>query len=252
MTRRDPNAPVDHEQSYRGLSPAALVHRARLREIVQALGSLPLGESGRLGDFGCSNGFILSELRARSIPPPSWTLWGFDHTLPYVEAARRRGIEGAQFEPFDLDFPDAELPHQFDLVLCLETLEHTGNYRIGLRNLARATKPNGHLIISVPNELGVHGLVKFFGRKLMRKDVYEGFFRGAPQGPYLRALLTGADLTAFREPPRHGWGEHLGFDLRRFEEALRAQLLRDDAFAMIRRRKTAAGFGRFYIFRRQA
>ena len=186
------------------------------------------------------------------VPPPGWEFSGVDHATPYVEAARRRAIPGASFAEFDLDVPDAKLPDAFDLVLCLETLEHTGNYRVGLRNLARATGPGGHLIISVPNELGAHGLVKFFGRKLVRRDVYEGFFRGGPEGPYLRALMTGADLEAFRDPPRHGWGEHLGFDLRRFEESLRAELLRDDAFVMIRRIKTAAGFGRSYLFRRQA
>lgn len=252
VTHRDPYAPVDHEQSYRGFSPRALVHRARLREIVRLLRSLPLGDTGRLGDFGCSNGFILAELRSRGVPPPGWEFWGFDHASPYVEAARRRGIPGAVFAEFDLDVEDAHLPHEFDLVLCLETLEHTGRYRVGLRNLARATSLGGHLLISVPNELGAHGVVKFFGRKLVRRDVYEGFFRGGPEGPYLRALMTGADLEAFREPPRHGWGEHLGFDLRRFEESLRAELFRGGEFALIRRIKTAAGFGRSYLFRRQA
>jgi len=252
VTRRDPLAPVDHEQSYRGLSPRALVHRTRLREIVRLLRSLPLGDTGRLGDFGCSNGFILSELRARGVPTRGWEFSGFDHATPYIEAARRRGIPGASFAEFDLDLEHAALPHDFDLVLCLETLEHTGNYRVGLRNLARATRPGGHLVISVPNELGAHGLIKFFGRKLVRRDVYEGFFRGGPEGAYVRALLTGADLEAFRDPPRHGWGEHLGFDLRRFEEALGTELLRDGAFVLIRRVKTAVGFGRSYLFRRRA
>jgi len=251
VTRRDPYAPVDHERSYRGLSPGALVHRTRLREIVRLLRSLPLEDTGRLGDFGCSNGFILAELRARHVPPMRWEFWGFDHAAPYVEAARRRGIPGASFAEFDLDVEDAALPHTFDLVLCLETLEHTGNYRVGLHNLARATRPGGHLVLSVPNELGAHGLIKFFGRKLLRKNVYEGFFRGGPEGPYVRALMTGADLEAFRDPPRHGWGEHLGFDLRRFEEALRAELFRGDEFALVRRVKTAAGFGRSYLFRRR-
>ena len=76
VTPRDPYAPVDHEQSYRGFSPRALVHRARLGELVRVIRSLPLGDTGRLGDFGCSNGFILAELRARDVLPAAWEFWG--------------------------------------------------------------------------------------------------------------------------------------------------------------------------------
>jgi hypothetical protein len=63
--------------------------------------------------------------------------------------------------------------------------------------------------------------------------------------------MFGADLETFRDPPRHGWGEHLGFDLRRFEDSLRVELLGGEAFVLIRRIKTAAGFGRSYLLRRQ-
>jgi hypothetical protein len=67
----------------------------------------------------------------------------------------------------------------------------------------------------------------------------------------VRALLRGADLEAFRDPPRHGWGEHLGFDIFRFEAFLEAALLADGSFTMISRRRTALGFGRLYLLRRK-
>jgi 2-polyprenyl-3-methyl-5-hydroxy-6-metoxy-1,4-benzoquinol methylase len=46
-----------------------------------------------------------------------------------------------------LPFPDAS----FDLVTCLEGIEHVENHFQMLRELARVTKPGGHLVISTPN-----------------------------------------------------------------------------------------------------
>jgi SAM-dependent methyltransferase len=244
------DGPVDHELSYRGLSLRAFFHRARLRAILRTLEQAALGEAGRVADFGCSNGFILSELRARRFPYPGWELWGFDHAPPYIEAASRRGIPGTRFEPFDLDLPDDQPASEFELVLCLETLEHTGNYRSGLGKLARATRPGGYLLISVPNERGLPGVLKFFGRRVLMGNTYENFFRGKPQAPYVRALLRGADLETFRDPPRHGWGDHLGFDIARFEAFLEETLLASGSFELVLRRRPALGFGRFYLLRK--
>ncbi len=252
MPKSPSQGPVDHEKSYRGLSLRALIHRARLRAILGALRRTAIGPSGRLADFGCSNGFILSELRAARFPYPGWELWGFDHAAGYIDAAQKRRIAGARFEQFDLDLPGDEPPLEFDVVLCLETLEHVGNYRTALAKLSRATRVGGYLMISVPNEVGVHGVLKFFGRKILMRQSYEGFFRGRPQGPYVRALLRGGDLERFREPPRHGWAEHLGFDVRRFEESLHAQLMDTGSFESIAERHPALGFGRLYVLRRRS
>lgn len=46
-----------------------------------------------------------------------------------------------------LPFPDAS----FGLVTCLEGIEHVENHFQMLRELARVTRPGGHLIISTPN-----------------------------------------------------------------------------------------------------
>jgi len=135
-------------------------------------------------------------------------------------------------------------------VLCLETLEHVGSYKAALVKLKRAPRVGGHLLISVPNETGVHGVLKFFGRKVLMRQSYDGFFRGQPQGPYVRALLRGGDLEPFREPPRHGWGDHLGFDVRRFEAHLRERLIDTGSFTLIEARRLALGFGRMYLLRR--
>jgi SAM-dependent methyltransferase len=210
--------------------------------------SLP--EGGKLADFGCSNGFIVRQLRDSCFRSDAWELWGFDHSPHYVRAARERGIPGTRFVEFDLDDPGEKPPDAFDVVICLETLEHTGNYRTGVRNLARACKPGGHLLITVPNECGLPGILKFFGRMVLRREAYSVFFAGRSRWPYVWALLTGADLSRFRQPPRHGWADHLGFDICRFEGFLREELLCAGRFELVRRRGCGAGFGRLYLLRR--
>src|SRR5258705_11652839 len=102
------DGPVDHEQSYRGLSLRAFFHRARFRVILATLRRAELGTAGRLADFGCSNGFILSELRAERFPYPGWGVLGFGPAPPHLHAAPRRRLPGAAFQPLALDHPRGE------------------------------------------------------------------------------------------------------------------------------------------------
>ena len=245
-----PRLPVDHESSYRGASPSAFLHRLRSRTILEVLRTASLPEGGKLADFGCSSGFIIAQLRDSSFHSDAWELRGLDRSPHYVRAARERGIPGTRFVEFDLDDPGGRLPDSFDVVICLETLEHTGNYRTGVGHLARACKPGGHLLITVPNERGIPGILKFFGRMFLRREPYSVFFAGKSRWSYVRALLTGADLSPFRKPPRHGWADHLGFDIRRFEAILREELLSLGQFELVLRRGSGAGFGRLYLLRR--
>lgn len=116
-----PRLPVDHESSYRGASPSAILHRLRLRTILEVLRTAALPEGGKLADFGCSSGFIIAQLRDSSFRSEAWELWGLDHSPHCVRAARERGIPGTRFVEFDLDTPGGRLPDSFDVVICLET-----------------------------------------------------------------------------------------------------------------------------------
>jgi SAM-dependent methyltransferase len=218
--------------------PCAPSSTVRVFAHSRSLRRAALGDAGGWPTSDARTDSSLSELRARDFAPRLGAL-GVRPCAPYIEAARRRGIPGARFEPFDLDIPEDEPEIAFEIVLCLEALEHTGNYRIGLGKLARATRPGGYLLISVPNERGLPGVLKFFGRKVLMRQTYENFFRGQPQGPYVRALLRGANLETFRQPPRHGWGDHLGFDIVRFEAFLDQTLLASGASRWVLRRGPA-------------
>jgi len=218
-----------------------------LQQIRIALASADLPPSGRLADFGCSNGFIIEELQRYSICA-GWTFDGFDHNTELLRAAIDKRIPHSTFSRVDLNAPESTPSGLYDLVLCLETLEHTGNYRNAAWNVLRACAPGGHVLITVPNETGVPGLVKFFARSLLRDDPYGDFFTNKSRVKYTWRLLTSGDLEGFREPPRPGWGPHLGFDVRRFEQWV-AEKSRGD-FASVRRWSIAANFNRMYLFKR--
>ncbi len=64
----------------------------------------------------------------------------------------------------------------FDLVTCLEGIEHVENHFLVLRELARATKPGGHPVISTPNICSLEERLKFvmdgtFYHYIKRSDV---------------------------------------------------------------------------------
>lgn len=240
-----------HEESYRGISPASWIHRARLRGILSALQSIEWSNTGALADFGCSNGFVLAQLRLRVFrEAAAWPLHGFDHAQALLDQAKEKRISNAHFYEFNMNKIGSDWQDAFDIVLCLETLEHTGNFRNAFYNLWMSCKPGGYLVTTVPIEVGIPGIVKFFGRKLIYRQPYRRFFAERSERAYVRALLTGADLEVFRVPGERGWPEHLGFDNRRFEEFLCSEFLERRRLVLVRRRRTAWGFGRLYILRK--
>ncbi len=153
-----------HASSYAGLSPASLVHQARLRRLRRQLRSLDLPDRGLLVDLGCSDGFVLSELREGAHVPPGWRMHGYDRRARWLKAARLRGVPESRFRLLDLNDESARPVEQGDLVTCLETLEHVGDYRSALQVIHNAVRPGGRVILSMPVEVGPVGLVKLLGR----------------------------------------------------------------------------------------
>jgi 2-polyprenyl-3-methyl-5-hydroxy-6-metoxy-1,4-benzoquinol methylase len=95
-------------------------------------------------DAGCGEGEALERLRG-SLPE---RIAAIDADPAAVAAVERRfpGVEVSQGSLYDLPFRDSS----FDLVLCLEVLEHLKDPEAGLRELRRVTRR--HIVISVPHE----------------------------------------------------------------------------------------------------
>ena len=127
----------------------------------------------------------------RALPEAgSMRLFGFDHSIELLAAARARNFDNAVFDYVDLNQPPGTRERLFDVVTCFETLEHVGNVPNAIETLLASCKPGGTLLISVPNELGLPGL-KYGARKVFRRRPYESFFRQQSESRYVWRLLTG-------------------------------------------------------------
>ncbi|MDX6689654.1 MAG: hypothetical protein QOG15_1111 [Solirubrobacteraceae bacterium] len=116
-------------------------YRGRRRIVMDAIERIAPGPGARILDAGCGSGRTLDEL-AR------WgDASGLDAEPAGVAAARSRGHADVRVGAVEqLPWPDGT----FDLVTCLDVIEHTPDDRHTLAELRRVTRPGGHLVVTVP------------------------------------------------------------------------------------------------------
>ncbi|MGI5923212.1 MAG: class I SAM-dependent methyltransferase [Lentisphaeria bacterium] len=131
-----------------------------------------------VADFGCANGYgsaILAQA-ARQVD-------AFDVNGDYLAEARTRhharNIRYQQFDANDLSAEPPCAPNRYDVAVAFEILEHLDHPEALLRLLARAIKPGGTLLLSVPNP------------RYERSDS-----DGASSNPYHRHIFTRDDIKA--------------------------------------------------------
>jgi SAM-dependent methyltransferase len=116
-------------------------YRGRRRIIRSELDRLPLPSRALVLDAGCGSGRTLDEL----------TRYGEVHGIELdpeaAGTARRRGVGEVVIGRLEeLPWDDAT----FDLITCLDVIEHTPDDRATLAELRRACKPGGWLLVTVP------------------------------------------------------------------------------------------------------
>ncbi len=93
-------------------------------------------------DAGCGTGVLLQQIIEKY---PHVRVSGSEYSPQGLEVARKRLPQG-DFHVLDLS--EKALEKKFDLVTCIDVLEHIEDDRSALKNLAAMTA--GHLILSVP------------------------------------------------------------------------------------------------------
>jgi SAM-dependent methyltransferase len=116
-------------------------YRGRRRVLRAELDRLVLPSQARILDAGCGSGRTLQELARYG------TASGVELSPRAAEIARARGLGEVLVGRLE------ELPwpgESFDLVTCLDVIEHTPDDRATLAELRRVTRPGGTLIVTVP------------------------------------------------------------------------------------------------------
>lgn len=104
-------------------------------------------------DIGCGDGFITSSLSNR------FETYGIDISNEALKQATKLGIKT---ELVDLNYSKLKYKDDFfDLVTCFEVLEHVFSPIEILAEIKRVLKPQGVLVISVPNILNIINRVNF-------------------------------------------------------------------------------------------
>jgi SAM-dependent methyltransferase len=116
-------------------------YRGRRRIIRAELDRLPLAAGARVLDAGCGSGRTLEELDRYG------EVFGIELDPGAAEVARARGRGEVRVGRLE------ELPWEdgyFELITCLDVIEHTPDDRVTLRELRRVCKPGGFLLVTVP------------------------------------------------------------------------------------------------------
>jgi SAM-dependent methyltransferase len=121
-------------------------YRGRRRIIRAELDRLALAPGAHVLDAGCGSGRTLEELA------PYGEVSGIELDPAAAEVARARGQGDVRIGRLE------ELPWEdacFDLITCLDVIEHTPDDRVTLRELRRVSKPGGFLLVTVPAYQGL-------------------------------------------------------------------------------------------------
>ena len=100
-------------------------------------------------DVGCGGGLLTEALAARGAE-----VTGIDLADEALEVAKLHGLESgisARYRAISAEALAAEQPGQYDLVCCLEMLEHVPDPSSVLRAIAALVKPGGTVVLSTIN-----------------------------------------------------------------------------------------------------
>jgi len=117
-------------------SPAPRIRRKRILSYLQKL------NFDSLLDVGCGNGEFLIEV-SRAFNGTKLTGCDLSHA---TVKSNRNNLPQVEFHTLDLN--ETALNQKFDVVVCMEVIEHCSDYQTSIQHLAAMTRE--HLVISVP------------------------------------------------------------------------------------------------------
>ena len=149
-------------------------YRGRRRIVDSELHRLPISPPARVLDAGCGSGRTLEELTGYG------EVFGIELDPDAAGLAASRGVADVRVGRLE------ELPcesESFDLITCLDVIEHTPDDRRTLTELRRVTRPGGWLLVTVPayqalwslHDVANHHFRRYSRRSLRRAAVEAGW-----------------------------------------------------------------------------
>ncbi|MBV8218175.1 MAG: class I SAM-dependent methyltransferase [Solirubrobacterales bacterium] len=175
-------------------------YRGRRRIVRAELDRLPLRAGARVLDAGCGSGRTLDELS------PYGEVSGIELDPGAAELARGRGRGDVVVGRLE------ELPWEdgsFDLITCLDVIEHTPDDRVTLQELRRVSRPGGFLLVTVPAYQGLWSMhdvanhhYRHYSRGMMRAAAGEAGWRIVRMTSFNGLLLGPAAAVRLAERRR--------------------------------------------------
>lgn len=105
-------------------------------------------------EVGCGTGLLLRRIQAFA-----QSVRGVDLSPGMLALAKERGLDVVEGSATALPFPD----RSFDVACSFKVLAHVREIETALAEMARVTRPGGHVIAEFYNPMSLRGLVKRFG-----------------------------------------------------------------------------------------
>lgn len=158
-------------------------------------------------DVGCGGGLLAESLAGEG----AGSVLGLDASEEMLEVARLHAMAG-DFSSLEYRHGTAEeLEGEFDVVCCLEVLEHVPRPGDLIAACARLTRPGGHLLVSTLNRtaaafaLGIVAAEFLLGLLPRGTHRYEKFIRPSELEAWARtAGLRAENFTGLQYNPLHG------------------------------------------------
>ena len=122
-------------------------------------------------DVGCGSGTV-----AKKIQEAGHTVKGIDFSEEALKRAKERGIDTAQC---NLDEGIPEPSDSYDVVWEGDIVEHVFDPIGLLKESARVLKPGGHLMVTIPNDVGLVSRIKMLFGISHQEQMYmtSGFYK---------------------------------------------------------------------------
>jgi SAM-dependent methyltransferase len=155
------------------------------RRLPEAVSHTRAPHSGRFLDLGCGVGNALAAARTEG-----WSCVGVEISEEAAAVARSRGFDVIVGDAEDVELGEDE----FDLIRCAHTLEHLTDPGHVLAKLARAVKPDGEILVVVPNRSSLTSAL--FRRYWYHLDVPRHLFHYRPRDISALAAKSGLRIRS--------------------------------------------------------